>query len=126
MGSLDKATRDFLSNTTPPASIAKNKVSIENGKLYEFVMTGFEADIAGDYGNYTRYDVTINGEGGSFYLGSSVDQKTMNRYIGEWLKEGHVWPLKVKLVRYPRKATNSKRTYFDIRADLVASGDNVK
>lgn len=126
MGSLDKATRDFLSNTTPPASVAKNKLSIENGKLYEFTLTAFEPDIAGDYGTYTRYDGTYNGEVGSFYLGSSVDQKTMNRYIGEWLKEGHNWPMKVKFVRYPRKATNSKRTYFDIRADLIASGDAVK
>ena len=124
--SLDKKARDFLANTEAPKSVSLDKIEIVNGTLYEVVMTGYEPDIGGDYGNYTRYDVIYEKTEKSFYLGSSVDQKTMNRYLTDWEKEDHKLPYKMKFVRYPRKSQNQKRTYYDIRAELLASGDNVK
>lgn len=126
LASLDKGTRDFLANTQPPVSNARPKIEIENGKLYEIAVTAFEPGVEGDYGTYTRYSFMENSEEKAFYLGSSVDQKTMNRYIEGWLKEGHVWPFKVKFVRYPRKSQKTKKTYFDIRADLISSGEKAQ
>ena len=123
---LNKETTDFLSNTEPPRGENREKTDIVTGVLYEYVITSYEADISGDYGIYSRYDIIDDDIEKCFYLGSSVDQKTMNRYIEGWLKEGHEYPFKVKFVRYPRKSQKKNQTYYDIRADLIASGKNVK
>lgn len=122
MSSLDKETRDFLTNTEPPTGGGggggREKVQIENGKLYHFTITGYEANIDGNYGTYSRFDIDDNGTRKAFYLGSSADQKTLVRYIEQWLAEGYTFPMKVALVRYPRKSQKTNRTYFDIRADI--------
>ena len=125
MDSLDKETRDFLANTEAPKADARQKINIENGKLVEVIITGYESGISGQYNPYSRFDVDDKGEKKAIYLGSSVDQKTMARYIDTWLEEGHKYPLKIKFVRYPRKNKDGTRTYADIRAELIASGDNV-
>jgi len=122
VNNLNDDAKDFLSNTEPPRAEKLPKIDVKNGILYEYLITGYETGIEGEYGVYTRYEIIHEEAEKNFFLGSSVDQKTMNRYIEGWLKEGHEWPMKVKFVRYPRKSQKNNKTYYDVRADLLESG----